>query len=114
MKARFERMLDRSKSMEEAWDETLRQLDENDELDPLVKATTKLKLMDSLEKIHKIFTSQFQIVLDEIDKIKIEQKKIIYTDADIIQKINENLPIILKNYHDQGKIQVIDKSILNR
>lgn len=113
LKERFERMLNRSKSMEEAWDATIKELDNHTELDPLQKATAKLKLLDSLEKLHKIFTQQFQIVLDEIDKIKVEQKKMIYDDTTIIAKVNELVPNLLDKYESEGKIAIIDRSILN-
>lgn len=112
LKERFERMLKRTQILAEAFDSLIDELETNEELNTLEKANAKLKLVDSLEKLNKIFNSQMQIVIEEIDKIKIEQKKLVYDDASIVQKINDTFPVMLQQYEDAGKIAVIDKSIL--
>ena len=112
LKDRFEKMIKRTEILSMAFDSLLSEIDEDEGLDSIQKASAKLKLIDSLDKLNKIFTNQLQIVMEEIDKIKIEQKKMIYDDSTIIQKINDKMPLILQQYEESGKIAILDKSLI--
>lgn len=113
LKDRFEKMVQRTEILSQAFDQLITELNENEQLSPAAKASAKLKLVDDLEKLNKVFTKQMEIVMDEIDKIKIEQSKMIYDDAMVVRKVNESLPHILKNLEDTNKIVILEKDLLN-
>lgn len=111
LRERFERMVQRTEVLAQAFDEFLYEIEDNDKMTTIEKATAKLKVLDALEKLQKIFNAQMTTVMDEIDKIKVEQSKMIYDDNMVIRKINESLPLILKDLELKGKVSILDPQL---
>ena len=114
MSKRYESISNTTDKFHDIVKKVIKELEACDDMDLLALLPDVLKAGKSVETANKMIMGQLQLVRDEQDKIttKLSKNRKDMSDDDIREKIYKHLPDILKSYDAQGKIEILDKSIL--
>lgn len=99
---RFHRLIDR----------TLSALEDCEDLELLERIKDVLDVGRQNEAANRMIMNQIQLVRDEQDKISVTQKKSAYSEDEIKSNVYKQLSKTLRLLSNQGKIKIIDESIL--
>jgi len=88
-----------------------------DSFEALERVGSLLKVGKQVEVIHNMVDKQISLLLAEMEKISIKASKTNkkeMSDTEVMNKIKEYMPVLIKNLEVQGKIRVIDTSLIKK
>lgn len=86
---------------------------DNKEVDAFKKGEALLKIIPYADKLTNSFMKQLQFITSQLDQVKIEQKKMIWDETKVHDKVQECFPAMLKLLEDENKIAIIDRTLLD-
>lgn len=88
-----------------------------DELEPVQRMNVLGNVIRTLESLNNSFMKQLNLVSSQLDQVKVEQTKQVWSEDKVHEELNKLLPIILKDLeepdeHGNQRIAIIDRSII--
>ena len=115
VKLRYDRISSTIDKYQDVVDKIVAEAAQMDSFEALERVGSLLKVGKQVEVVHKMVDKQIGLLMSEMEKISIKasnKKSKGLSEADVMGKIKEYMPIMLKNLEVQGKISVIDTSLI--
>ena len=114
MAQRLQNMVVITDSMIDEYKNALHSIRGSMELDDLKKSELIMELMPKLDKLNTSVLKQLNFLTSQLEQVTMEQKKMVWDDNKLKEEMDRLQPIRLEILEDQGKIAIVDRSLLDK
>ncbi len=113
MAERLENMILITDSMIGEYGAILEKIRNSEEINDLKKSELIMELVPKLDKLNTTVMKQLEFLSNQLEQVTVEQKKLVWDDTKLKEEMDRLMPLQLESLEDEGKIAIIDRSILN-